>query len=76
MSLVIVSSCCMFNSTVEDRCSAITATKIVEQGTYEVDDNTSFEYAVTEFGNTYIRKYTGTTEEFVIPSEINAKEVT
>ena len=76
MSLTLVGSCCMLNNTVNDRCSAITATMIVEQGTYEVDENTSFEYSVTENGDAYIRKYTGTAEEVVIPSEINGNKVT
>ena len=76
MSLAIVGSCCMLNNTVKDRCSAITAVNIVEQGTYEVDENTSFEYKVTEHDDTYIGRYTGTATEVVIPSEINGKKVT
>ena len=74
-SLAIVGSCCALNNFVKDSCSAITASVIVEQGTYQIDDESTLGYKLNDRGEMYVCDYKGTASEIVIPSEINGKQV-
>lgn len=55
--------------------SAITAVRIVEHGTYELEDGSTVNYKIDEFDNVSVGHYQGSGGDVVLPSEINGKTV-
>ena len=55
--------------------SAITAIKIVEHGTYELEDGSTMQYTIDEFDNVSVGGYKGSGGDVVLPTEINGKAV-
>ncbi|WP_303803716.1 leucine-rich repeat protein [Ruminococcus flavefaciens] len=73
-SIAVAGSLTVFNADSLE-CSAIRAITFVEDGTYDLGEDSSLNYKVTSEGEVYITGCQGTATEIVIPEEINGKKV-